>query len=373
MKKILRIALVAMLCAVTHAQVPVAPIVQPHVTFVNASGGPCAGCSIATFAAGTTTPSPTYTDSTGTSVNTNPIILDAAGGANIWVGRSSYKFILKTALGATIWSVDNVNEGNLMPCGPAGSVQIANVSVTGMDCDAAIFINKSNHTFNVGTIGAAHVVIGPLGAPTLWTFDTTTPATALASLGGGLINAGTINQLAFYAAAGNQISGTSAIPSGITATTQAPSDNSTKLATTAYVALPGAINPTSVNGVPLSSTGSSTLFLNQAGGYTAPAGSAPPTTTMAFPSNSFGTTYTNGASRLEVAVTGNCTCNVGHFSQITASVNGHQVAANGTTNGGGLASVTFVVPPSGTYSVTFAEVGTSGGTLTLSSWVEWTN
>jgi hypothetical protein len=94
---------------------------------------------------------------------------------------------------------------------------------------------------------------------------------------------------------------------------------------------------------------------------------------MAFPSNSFGTTYTNGASRLEVAVTGNCTCNVGHFSQITASVNGHQVAANGTTNGGGLASVTFVVPPAGTYSVTFAEVGTSGGTLTLSSWVEWTN
>jgi hypothetical protein len=41
-----------------------------------------------------------------------------------------------------------------------------------------------------------------------------------------------------------------AIPSAITATTQAASDNSTKVATTAYVATPGAIGPTSlaVNG-----------------------------------------------------------------------------------------------------------------------------
>src|SRR6266702_3788653 len=112
MKKILQIALVAMLCAVTQAQVPVTPIVQPHMTFVDAAGNPCAGCSLFTYTAGTTTPFPTYTDSLGTSVNPNPIILDASGGpqtpsgssGGIWVGRVSYKFILKDALGATIWS-----------------------------------------------------------------------------------------------------------------------------------------------------------------------------------------------------------------------------------------------------------------------------
>lgn len=102
-------------------------------------------------------------------------------------------------------------------------------------------------------------------------------------------------------------------------------------------------------------------------------GSSVPTTTMAFPSRSFSTTYTNGGSRLEVSVTGNCTCNVGHFSQITAFVNGAQVTANGTTNGGGLTSVVFVVPPGGTYSVTFNETSSSGGTLTLAGWTEWNN
>ncbi len=249
---------VAALCAVSGAgaQVPVAPIVQPHVTFVNASGGPCAGCKLYSYSAGTTTPFPTYTDSIGISQNPNPIILDASGGpqtpsgssGGIWLGLASYKLILKDALGATIWTVDNVKGGGGLGgvCGPAGAIQIANIGVTGLTCDSAIFVNTTNHTFNVGTIGPAHVVIGPLGTPTLWTFDTTTPATALASLGGGMISPGTINQIAIYPAAGNNIQGSSAIPAGITATTQTPSDNSAKLATTAYVALPGAINPTSV-------------------------------------------------------------------------------------------------------------------------------
>jgi hypothetical protein len=237
---------VAMLCAVTYAQVPVTSIVQPRVTFVDAAGEPCVGCKLYSYVAGTTTPFPTYTDSTGNSQNTNPVILDASGGAFIWVGRSSYKFILKTALDVTIWSVDNVNEGNLFPCGPAGSVQFANVAVTGLDCDSNIFINKTNHTFNVGNIGTNRVVIGALGSPTLWTFDTTTPATALASLGGAAANPGTTNQLAYYAASGNVVSGTNAIPNGITATTQAADDNSAKVATTAYVKTPGAIHPTGI-------------------------------------------------------------------------------------------------------------------------------
>jgi hypothetical protein len=239
---------VALSCAVSaaRAQVPVTSIVQPRVTFVDAQGGPCVGCKLYTYTAGTTTAFPTYTDSTGSSQNTNPIILDASGGAFIWVGRTSYKFILKTSLDVTIWSVDNVNEGNLFPCGPAGSVQFSNIAVTGMDCDAAIYINKTNHTLNVGTIGTNHVVIGALSTPTLWTFDTSTPATALASLGGAATNPGTAGQIAVYAATGNVVSGTSAIPNGITASTQAINDNSAKVATTAYVKTPGAINPSGV-------------------------------------------------------------------------------------------------------------------------------
>lgn len=104
-------AAIALLCGsfMLSAQVTVSPIVSPHQTFVDASGGPCAGCSLYSFTAGTTTPTPTYTDSTGGVQNTNPIILNVQGGANIWVSTNvSYKFVLKSPTGVTIWSVDNV-------------------------------------------------------------------------------------------------------------------------------------------------------------------------------------------------------------------------------------------------------------------------
>lgn len=242
----------AIFCALKTANaVPVTPATIPHVTFVDASGDPCAACSLYTYIAGSSTPFATYTDATGTTQNTNPIVLDAAGGANIWLGRASYKFILKDASGSTIWTVDQVNAATLFPCSPAGTIQFSNSGVNGLDCDSNITIDKINHTLNVGTMSVNHVTIGALGTPTTWFFDTTTPATALASIGGaptggGTVNSGTINQLAWYAATGTAVSGTSAIPSAITATTQSPSDNSTKLATTAYVMTPGVINPTSV-------------------------------------------------------------------------------------------------------------------------------
>lgn len=108
MKRLLALALLALarLCA---AQTVVTPIVSPHITFVDNSGAPCALCKLYTYTGGTTTPKPTYTDSTGTSQNTNPITLDVSGSTNIWVASgSAYKFILKDTLGTTLWSVDNV-------------------------------------------------------------------------------------------------------------------------------------------------------------------------------------------------------------------------------------------------------------------------
>ena len=196
-----------LLACASWSQVPVVPNQQPHVTFVNGIGAPCAGCKLYTYTAGTTTPLATYTDATGTSTNTNPIVHDTAGGANIWVGRNSYKFVLKDSLGSTIWTVDQVNAASLFPCGPANSIQISNSAVTGLTCDAQIYIDTINHTLNVGTMSTNHVVIGALGTPTTWFFDTTTPATACASIG---CNAGTMTSVSIVNA--NGISGTVANP-----------------------------------------------------------------------------------------------------------------------------------------------------------------
>lgn len=185
MKKLWLLAAFAMLCAVTEAQVPVSPIVQPRVTFVDASGNPCATCTLSTFTAGTTTPMATYTDATGAVQNTNPIVLDASGGASIWLSNGAYKLVLKNTLGTTIWTVDQVKGGGGLGgiCGTAGAIQSATSGGGGLTCDPTITINTANHTINVGSLPSAHVTIGAQGTPTSWNFDTSSPATALASLG----------------------------------------------------------------------------------------------------------------------------------------------------------------------------------------------
>lgn len=86
----------------------VQPLFQPHQTFVDLAGDPCAGCSLWSYAAGTSTPQPTYKDAGGVNQNTNPIILDPAGGANIWMSASSYKFVLVDTSGTVLWTVDSV-------------------------------------------------------------------------------------------------------------------------------------------------------------------------------------------------------------------------------------------------------------------------
>lgn len=90
--------------------------------FFSDAGVPLAGGKVYTYEAGTSTPLATYQDSTGVTSNTNPIILDSRGEANIWLSPSlAYKFVLKTSTDVTIWTVDNINIG----------INFANVIITG--------------------------------------------------------------------------------------------------------------------------------------------------------------------------------------------------------------------------------------------------
>jgi hypothetical protein len=81
--------------------------------FFDANGNPLAGGKLYTYAAGTTTLLATYIDSTGTTSNANPIILDSRGEANVWiVPGTSYKFKLTDANDVQIWVVDEVSSGS---------------------------------------------------------------------------------------------------------------------------------------------------------------------------------------------------------------------------------------------------------------------
>ncbi len=76
--------------------------------FFDANGVPLAGGLLYTYAATTVNPLATYTDQTGNTANANPVVLDSAGYANVWMGASSYKFVLNDSLGNLIFTVDNV-------------------------------------------------------------------------------------------------------------------------------------------------------------------------------------------------------------------------------------------------------------------------
>jgi hypothetical protein len=83
-------------------------IPDPIFTGLDSDGNPLSGGLVYFYAAGTTTPQDTYTSSALTSANANPVVLDSAGRATIFLASSSYKVILKTSAGVTVWSVDNV-------------------------------------------------------------------------------------------------------------------------------------------------------------------------------------------------------------------------------------------------------------------------
>lgn len=77
--------------------------------FLDQNGNPLSNGKVLTYKAGTTTPLETYIDPEGTTANTNPVILDAAGRADIYlIARSSYKITVTDENDVPQYTVDNV-------------------------------------------------------------------------------------------------------------------------------------------------------------------------------------------------------------------------------------------------------------------------
>jgi hypothetical protein len=82
---------------------------SPKMQFFTAAGVPLVGGKLFTYASGTTVPLATYTDSTANFTNTNPVILDSRGEANVWFGPSRYTLLLKDSLDNLIWTAAGIN------------------------------------------------------------------------------------------------------------------------------------------------------------------------------------------------------------------------------------------------------------------------
>jgi hypothetical protein len=124
----------------------------PFLQFIDANGDPLAGGKLYTYAAGTTTPLATYTTNAGNIVNTNPVILDSAGRASVWLAAGSYKFVLKDSADVLSYTTDNI-------LGTYGVLQPAVVATAGqtvftvlpyiMGGSAIVAVNGLTQEYNV--------------------------------------------------------------------------------------------------------------------------------------------------------------------------------------------------------------------------------
>jgi hypothetical protein len=110
----------------------------PKFTALDNNGHPIAGGCLFTYQAGSSTPQNTFTDSTGGVANSNPVQMDSAGRANVWLTAAAYKFVLYNApssgscspvnYGSLVWSVDQISANNLL----SGSITVPNGSTFAM-------------------------------------------------------------------------------------------------------------------------------------------------------------------------------------------------------------------------------------------------
>jgi len=182
---------------------------SPKQQIFGSDGLPLVGGKIYTYAGGTSTPIATYTDYTAATANTNPIILDSLGQANIWlINTTSYKFIVKDADDVLLYTVDNIaipldiNSFGAPP--PIGDVTPNTGAFTTLSATGAVTFGSTLTVagqLTLNNTGAAKLSVGTTGQrPTAVTgmvrYNTTTGkfegygATAWGALGGGATGGG---------------------------------------------------------------------------------------------------------------------------------------------------------------------------------------
>ena len=177
---------------------------SPNAVFraFSTTGQPLAGGSLYTYAAGTLTPLATYTDSTGGTPNTNPVVLDSTGSANVWMSRAAYKFVLKDANGVTQWTVDQINAQ------PVKVVDVADYGAVGDGStdDSTAFTNAAAAAGSWGTVlvkrpTVSYLLNSNITGPCFWALmggATTSGAGTLGGLTIQQVSGGALNIGNFY-------------------------------------------------------------------------------------------------------------------------------------------------------------------------------
>ena len=128
----------------------------PKLQFFDANGAPLVGGKLYSYIAGTTTPLSTYTDSTGTTSNTNPVILDARGEAGVWLADDAfYKLALYTSNDVLVWTVDQIaSNTTLATLAASGGSALVGYLPSGTGAVATTVQTKLRESVSVKDFGA---------------------------------------------------------------------------------------------------------------------------------------------------------------------------------------------------------------------------
>lgn len=176
----------------------------PRFRAFSAAGDPLAGGLLYSYAATTDTPLALLTSDGSTSA-TNPVELDANGEADVRLGPSAYKLVLKTSAGVTLWTMDNILNA-LEPGGlddySATAAQMRLTHDPGEAGTESLATSMSGELERLRQILLEHgEALNPLG--TYWYETRTRPewvnVKAYGALGDGTTNDATAIQAAFNA------------------------------------------------------------------------------------------------------------------------------------------------------------------------------
>lgn len=103
-------------------------LTPPYLQFFDDNGDPLSGGMVYTYEAGTTTPKATYTDASGLTPAANPVVLDSAGRATIWI-NGSYNIEVRDSDDVLVENTDNILAFSTASAG-AGTFTTLNVTET---------------------------------------------------------------------------------------------------------------------------------------------------------------------------------------------------------------------------------------------------
>lgn len=148
------------LCLIVSLFAPVVPasaqgtaMPQAKFTAFDNAGLVVAGGKLCSFASGTTTPAPTYTDSSLSTPNPNPVIMDSAGRASVFLPAAAFKFVLRTAgtdstcnTGTVLWTADGISA---VPSASA-NVDVPGTAGEALSAGQAVYLSDGSGSKSAG-------------------------------------------------------------------------------------------------------------------------------------------------------------------------------------------------------------------------------